>query len=88
MKKSASIKITDIVYENKIYIVGVLVKADGYEFKKAYRIAPEHGTVDVKTFKANLRRDIIEEIKIRKSIEPIEELKAKDFIIEYDEGNS
>jgi hypothetical protein len=85
MKQSAKVNISDIKYENKVYIVGVEIVAEGFTFHKAYRIVPENGPIDVKSFKENVRKDIIEEVRIRKAIAPIEELKAKNFTIEYGE---
>jgi hypothetical protein len=83
MKQVAKVKISDIKYENKVFLVGVEVEAEGYTFHKAYRIVPENGPIDIKSFKENVRKDIIEEVRIRKAIEPIETLKTKDFTIEY-----
>lgn len=87
MKQVANVKITDIKYEDKVYLIGVEVQTEGYKFHKAYRIVPENGPIDVKSFKEKVRKDIIEEVRIRKAIAPIEELKAKDFIIEYGNDN-
>ena len=87
MKLNAKVKITDIKYENKVYLLGVEIEAEGFKFHKAYSIIPEKGPVDVKSFKENIRRDIIEEVRIRKAIAPIESLKEKDFNIEYGETN-
>ena len=83
MKPSAKVTITDIAYKDKVFLIGIKVSADGYDFKKAYSIRPENGPIDVKTFKENIRRDIIEEVRIRTAIKPIEALKEKEFIIEY-----
>lgn len=83
MNLVAKTKISDIKYENKVFIVGVEVEAEGFKFHKAYRIIPENGPIDVKSFKENVRRDIIEEVRIRKAIAPIEELQKGEFNIEY-----
>lgn len=88
MKLSAKVKITDIKEQNGIYLVGVSVEAEGYSFTKAYKIEPKSGEIDVKTFKENIRNDIIKEVAHRKAIEPIKSLQEKDFIIEYGESNS
>jgi hypothetical protein len=85
MKLNAKVKITDIKYENKVYLLGVEIEAEGFKFKKAYSIIPEKGPIDVKSFKENIRTDIIEEVRIRKAIAPIEELQKGEFNIEYGE---
>jgi hypothetical protein len=87
MKQVAKVKITDIKYKNKIFLLGVEVRTSGYKFHKAYRIMPEHGPIDISVFKENIRQDIIEEIKVRKAIKPIKDLKKDEFIIEYDITN-
>lgn len=83
MKLNAKVKISDIKYDNKVFILGVEIEAEGFKFHKAYRIVPENGPIDVKSFKENVRKDIIEEIRIRKAIAPIEALQEKEFNIEY-----
>lgn len=83
MKQVAKVQVTDIKEENGVYVIGVKVRAEGYEFLKAYQIKPLHGSVDVKTFKENIRSDIIKEVAHRKAVEPIKALQAKEFNIEY-----
>lgn len=83
MKQSAKVKISDIKEEKGIYIVAVEVDAEGYKFHKAYKIEPLTGPVDVLSFKERVKKDILEEVKHRKAMAPIQALADKDFIIEY-----
>lgn len=87
MKQSAKVKITDIKEEKGVYIIAVDVEAEGYQFKKAYKIEPLTGPVDIPTFKERVKKDILEEVKHRKAMEPLKSLAEKGFIIEYGENN-
>lgn len=87
MKQAANVKITDIKEEKGVYIIAVDVEAEGYKFPKVYKIEPLSGPVDIPTFKERVKKDILEEVKHRKAMEPIKSLQEKGFIIEYGEDN-
>ena len=79
----AKVRVKDIKDEKGIYLISVEVHAEGYDFFLPYKIEPLNGVVDVKSFKENIKSDILKEVKHRKAIEPIRELGDKEFNIEY-----
>ena len=82
--KKAKITITDVKRKGPLCLVGVRIKAGRYSFKKSFRIQLGKKDVDVKSFKIQLEKVIMEEVRQRKAVEPLKRLAKEPFDLEYE----
>lgn len=82
--RKAKIEITDVKRKGALCLIGVRVKASRYSFRKSFRIQLGIKDVDVVSFKKQLRKVIIEEVRQRKAIEPLKRLAKESFDLEYE----
>ena len=82
--KKAKIEITDVKRKGELCLVGVKIKTGRYSFTKSFRIQIGKKDIDVKSFKIQLEKVIMEEMRQRKAIEPLKRLVKEPFDLEYE----
>ena len=82
--KKARIEITDIKRKGELCLIGVKIKAGRYSFIKSFRIQIGKKDIDVKKFKIQLEKVIMEEVRQRKAVEPLKRLAKEPFDLEYE----
>jgi hypothetical protein len=75
--KEAQFIIKDIQYKEGIYLISIAITAGEYKFSKAFKLQPINGKVDMTYFREIVRNAIIDEVKIREAIKPIESIKEE-----------
>lgn len=86
--KKAKVEITDIKRKAGVCIVAVKIKAGRYSFNKSFRIQIGEKDISVESFKLQLGKAIMKEVRQRKAIEPLKRLSKEPFELEYEGKNT